>query len=64
MYKKSNRRKVNNVSSHAKLKREKLPISDRIKILQETEAYITIKDHKEDFPNKVLCCLINPSNQA
>ena len=29
--------------------------------MQETEAYVTIKDHKEDFPNKVSCRLINPS---
>ena len=26
--------------------------------MQETEAYTTIKDHKEDFPNKISCCLI------
>ena len=29
--------------------------------MQETEAYITIKDHKDEFPNKMLCRLINPS---
>ena len=27
----------------------------------ENEAYITIKDHKKDFPNKISCRLINPS---
>ena len=27
----------------------------------ETEAYVTIRDRKEDFPNKISCCLINPS---
>ena len=32
--------------------------SDIDKMLK-TEAYITIKDHKEDFPNKVSCNLIN-----
>ena len=47
-YKKSDRRKVSNVNSHAKRITEKLPTSDRIEKLQETEAYITIKDHKED----------------
>ena len=29
--------------------------------MQETEAYITIKDHKDEFLNKILCRLINPS---
>ena len=33
--------------------------SDIDKMLK-TEAYITTKDHKEDFPNKVSCYLINP----
>ena len=35
--------------------------SDRTEKLQETEAYITIKNHKEDFPNKISCRLINLS---
>ena len=50
-YKKSDRLKENNVNSHAKRITKELPISDSIEKLQETEAYITIKDHKEDFPN-------------
>ena len=29
--------------------------------MQETEAYISIKDHKDDFPNKIPCRLINPT---
>ena len=32
--------------------------------MQETEAYITIKDHKESFPNKIPCHLINPSKSS
>ena len=63
-YKKSDRQKVNNVKSHAKRITEKLRISDRIEKLQETKAYITIKDHKEDFPNKISCRLINPSKSS
>ena len=63
-HRKPDRRKVNNVSSHAKRMIEKLPISNRIEKLQETEAYITIKDHEEDFPNKISCCLINPSKSS
>ena len=29
--------------------------------MQETEAYFTIKDHKNEFPNKISYRLINPS---
>ena len=32
--------------------------------MQETEAYITIKDHKDEFPNKIPCYLINPSKSS
>ena len=32
--------------------------------MQETEAYIKIKDHKEEFPNKISCRLINPSKSS
>ena len=29
--------------------------------MHENESYISIKDHKESFPNKTSCRLINPS---
>ena len=29
--------------------------------MRESESYITVKYHKEDFPHKVSCRLINPS---
>ena len=63
-YKKFDRRKLNNVNSHAKRITEKPSISDTIEKLQETEACITIKDHKEDFPNKISCSLINFSKSS
>ena len=40
---------------------EKLPIDDRIEKMEETEAYITVKDYKEGFPHKLPFRLINPS---
>ena len=40
---------------------EKLSIDDRIEKMEETEAYITVKDHKEGFPHKLSFRLINPS---
>ena len=39
----------------------RLGIAERVEIYAEKEAYVTIKDHKEDFPNKVSCRLINPA---
>ena len=30
----------------------------------ETEAHVTIKDHKDDFPNKISRRLINPSKSS
>ena len=29
--------------------------------MHESQCYITVKDHKEDFPNKISCRLLNPS---
>ena len=40
---------------------EKLAIDDRIEKIEETEAYITVKDRKEDFPHKLSFRLTNPS---
>ncbi len=40
---------------------DKLKISDRVEPIAHNEAYITIKDHKDEFPNVVKCRLINPA---
>ena len=60
-YKNSTCKKLFNINRTSKEITEKLPISDRKDKIQETEAYITIKDHKKYFPNKISCLLINPS---
>ena len=60
-YKKSSRKKVYTINRNAKKLAEDLLIGDRVEKIYENEAYITIKDHKEDFPNKISCRLINPS---
>ena len=39
----------------------KLEIDDRVEKMQETEAFLTIKDHKEGFPHTLSFRLINPS---
>ena len=60
-YKKSNRNKVNNINYEAKTLCEKLNIDDRLQQMPETEAFITVKDHKEGFPYTLSFRLINPS---
>ena len=39
---------------------DKLDISDRIDTTAQSEAFITLKDHKPNFTNKPTCRLINP----
>ena len=39
----------------------KLKLEDRIQILDDNDACISIKDHKEGFPDKISCRLINLS---
>ena len=38
-----------------------LEIADRVEIYAEKEAFITLKDHKEDFRTRPSCRLINPA---
>ena len=60
-YKKSNKARVNSINKDTKKLAEKLKIADRMERMEEPEAYITVKDHKEDFPQKPSFRLINPS---
>ena len=60
-YKKSTEQKLKTINKDAKRIAEKLEIDDRIEKMKETQTYITVKDHKEDFPHKISCRLINPS---
>lgn len=40
---------------------ERRGISDRVDAFMESEAFITIKDHKEEFPTRVKHRLVNPA---
>ena len=40
---------------------EKIAIDDRIEKIEQREAYINVKNHKESFPQKLSIHLINPS---
>ena len=48
-FKKSNRNKVNDINLDAQKIAQKLKIDDRVEKMQETEAFLTIKDHKQGF---------------
>ena len=63
-YKKSTNKKIEKINYTAKQITEKLSTANRVPMLEETEAYITIKDHKSEFPNKIQCRLINQSKSS
>ena len=44
----------------AKQLTQALKIADRVEIMPKKEAYITLKDHKPNFPESIKCRLINP----
>ena len=60
-YKKCNTNKPNSINFKAKQIDSKLKVDDHVPKLDENEAYVTIKDHKKGFPDKISCRLINPS---
>ena len=60
-YKKCNKTKIDQINYQAKAIIEELEIIDRVKKMQESEAFVTIKDHIDNFRNSLSCRLINPS---
>ena len=60
-YKKFNTNKSNSINFKVKQIASKLKIDDRVQKLDENESYVTIKDHKEGFADKISWRLINPS---
>lgn len=49
------------INYEAKQIADKLELSDRIEVIANKEAYITLKDHKPNFENNPKCRLINPA---
>ena len=49
------------INLEAKEITEKLELEDRINCLEKAQAFITMKDHKEDFRANPTCRLINPT---
>ena len=60
-YRKSDNSNTANINRQTKLHAESLLIDDRMEKLAERTAFISIKDHKANFPNNIQCRLINPT---
>ena len=60
-YRKTNKNSVNKINKDAKKIAKSLSIDDRVEKMQKSLTYITVKDHKDNFPHSISCRLINPS---
>lgn len=60
-YKKSDNNKVNSINKEAAKLAKDLNIADRVDSYIQSEAFITVKDHKENFPDRVDYRLLNPA---
>ena len=49
------------IDKEAKSLASHIELEDRIECIAPAEAFITIKDHKDNFPNNPTCRLINPA---
>ena len=60
-YKKCSTNECNCINFKAKQIASRLKIDDLVQKLDKNEAYVTIKDHKEEFSDEMSCRPINPS---
>ena len=60
-YKKAEPNIYNNINLEAKKIAIDLKIADKVECLAKKEAFITLKDHKDDFNTNTKCRLINPA---
>ena len=60
-YNKFSDKVVDQINDGDKKLAKKIELKDRIYSMGKRQSYITVKDHKESFPNNVKCRLINPS---
>ncbi|XP_015755266.1 PREDICTED: uncharacterized protein LOC107334820 [Acropora digitifera] len=59
--KKANDNTIININNEAKNIAANLNIDDRTECMAKRQAFITLKDHKDNFQNKPTCRLINPA---
>ena len=60
-YKKADGGVKNDIDQEARRLADRLDLSDKIEIFAEKPAFVTLKDHKEDFRANPKCRLINPA---
>ena len=60
-YKKASTNSLNNINREAKQTATNLGIHDRATSFAKKQAFITLKDHKDNFENAPKCRLINPA---
>ena len=60
-YKKANESTIHEINNEARNIATDLNIHDRAERMAERQAFITLKDHKENFENNPKCRLINPA---
>ena len=60
-YKKVDDKVIDDINKEAKKVTKKLDISDRVEKMPKKDAFITLKDHKQNFSLNPQCRLINPT---
>ena len=60
-YEQVNEREVNEVNDEARTIADRLEIADRVEVMSQSLAFISIKDHKQNFETDTKCRLINPA---
>ena len=60
-YKKSNNKNLESVNKETKIIASKLNLQNRMQCYPNNPAFITLKDHKDNFRTKPKCRLINPA---
>ena len=60
-YQQVNKSEVTKVNDEARAIASRLEIADRVEVMSQSLAFITIKDHKENFETDTKCRLINPA---
>ena len=60
-YKHGSEDNISEINNELKHIADKLSIGNRIECMKKREAFISLKDHKENFENNPKCRLINPA---
>lgn len=60
-YKKTNSNQVMKINKEAAILAKKIELDDRVDQYIESNAFVTVKDHKPNFPDRIQCRLINPA---